>query len=164
MPFYPTIDHENQNLVKMWKSPGYIILLHMTIIWCMVSEIWGAMDIISGQSFFVILGHFLCFDPPNNPKNQKSKFWKKLLETSSFYIFVPQITIIWCMVPEISSATEKIFCDFGLFLPFYPTNNQKNQNFEKMKKNAWRYHHFTLVYHKWQSYEVWFLRYRARQT
>ena len=41
------------------------------------------------------------------------------------------------------------------FLPFYPTNNLKNQNFEKIKKKAWRYHHFTLVYHKWQSYDVW---------
>ena len=26
------------------------------------------------------------------------------------------------------------FVLFGNFLPFYPTNNQKNQNFEKMKK------------------------------
>ena len=27
------------------------------------------------------------------------------------------------------------------FLPFYFPNNLKNQNFEKIKKNAWRYHH-----------------------
>ena len=36
------------------------------------------------------------------------------------------------------------------------------QNFEKIKKNAWRYYHFPLVYHKWRY--VSFLRYRARQT
>ena len=45
------------------------------------------------------------------------------------------------------------------FLPF----NFKNQNFEKMKKKKkktpWRYYHFTIVYHKSQSYNVWFLRY-----
>ena len=32
------------------------------------------------------------------------------------------------MVPEISSAM-----DIAYFLPFHPTNNQENQNFENMK-------------------------------
>ena len=32
------------------------------------------------------------------------------------------------------------------------------------KMSIWRYHHFTQVYHKWQSFDVWFLRYEARQT
>ena len=51
------------------------------------------------------------------------------------------------------------------FLPFYPPlKSKKNQNFEKMKKNCWRYHHFTQVYQKPQSYEVQFLRYGVRQT
>ena len=53
-------------------------------------------------------------------------------------------------------------CHFGSFLPFQPTNKLKNQNFEKMKKTL-RYHHFTLVYNKWQSYDVQLLRYGARQ-
>ena len=123
----------------------------------------------------------------------------------SFYPCVPQITIIWCMVPEIYG--EEFFLSLGYFLSFYPTNNLKNQNFEKMKKTprdiiilhlcttndnhmkygswdmephrqkllslttqkikllkkerktAWRYYHFTHVYHKWRSYDVLFLRY-----
>ena len=38
------------------------------------------------------------------------------------------------MVPdEIWSMTNRIFCHFGPFLPFYAPNNQKNQNFEKLK-------------------------------
>ena len=39
-------------------------------------------------------------------------------------------------------------------------------NFEKLKKskNCWRYHHFTHVYQKPQSYEVQFLRYEVRQN
>ena len=37
------------------------------------------------------------------------------------------------MAPEIWSVTE-FFVILGHFLPFYPTNNPKNQNFEKMKK------------------------------
>ena len=36
-------------------------------------------------------------------------------------------------------------CMMGYFLPFYPPNSQKNENFKKMKKkkkkNAWRFHH-----------------------
>ena len=39
----------------------------------------------------------------------------------------------WCMVPEIWSMTDRSFCHFGHFLPFYPPNNPKYQNFEKMK-------------------------------
>ena len=43
-----------------------------------------------------------------------------------------------------------------------PPKNPKNQNFEKMKNNCWRYY-FTHVYQKSQSYDVWFLRYWVRQ-
>ena len=41
---------------------------------------------------------------------------------------------IWCMGPEKWSTADKFFVIFGQFLPFYPTNNLKNQNFEKRKK------------------------------
>ena len=34
----------------------------------------------------------------------------------------------------------------------------------KNEKICWRYHHFTHVYQKSQSYDVWFLRYGVRQT
>ena len=38
------------------------------------------------------------------------------------------------MVPQIWSVTDIIFVILDHFLPFYPLNNPKNQNFEKMKK------------------------------
>ena len=40
------------------------------------------------------------------------------------------------MVREIWSMTSRIFRHFGPFfiLPFYPPNDPKNQNFEKIKK------------------------------
>ena len=64
------------------------------------------------------------------------------------------MTVIWCIVPEVWSATDRNICHsshdawflrYGVwrtefffvldqFLPFYPLNNLKNQNFEKMKK------------------------------
>ena len=40
--------------------------------------------------------------------------------------------VIWCMVSEITSDTVT-FVILGYFLPFYPANNLKNQNCEKMK-------------------------------
>ena len=35
---------------------------------------------------------------------------------------------------------------------------------KKNEKNNWRYYHFTHMYDKWRWYDVWFLRYGARQT
>ena len=72
---------------------------------------------------------------------------------------VPKITIIRYIIPEIPRTTHRICCHFGPFFALFHPNNPKNQNFEKMKKNSRRYFHVTHVYHKWQSYDVWFLRY-----
>ena len=68
------------------------------------------------------------------------------------------------MVPKIQSETDRI-CYFGPFFALSPPNNLENQNFEKRKKkNFWRYHHFTHVYQKSESYDVCFLRYVVQQT
>ena len=40
------------------------------------------------------------------------------------------------IVPEIWSATDRIFVILDYFLSFYPPNNTENQNFEKMKKRS----------------------------
>ena len=66
------------------------------------------------------------------------------MEILSFYTSVPQMTIIWCMVLEISSATDKLFVILGHFLPIF--------------------YHFAYEYHKSKSYDVWFLRYGVWQT
>ena len=44
------------------------------------------------------------------------------------------MTVIWCIVPEIWSAVDKIFCHFWLFFALTTRNNPKNQNFEKLKE------------------------------
>ena len=60
----------------------------------------------------------------------------------SFYTFVPYMTIIWCMFPEIWSVKDRMFLTFWtIFCPFTPpplspSNNPKSQNFKKMKKLA----------------------------
>ena len=154
LPIYPhPIIQKNQNFEKI-KTLLEIWLFFTSV--AKTTIIWGTGPKIRRQTeVFVIFGHFLFFYPPNNLENQ---IFQKM---SSFDTWVPKITIIWCMLPEIWSATNIIFCHFD------PPNNLKNKNFEKIKKikiNAWRYYHFTQVHPKWQSYEVWFQRYEERLT
>ena len=82
----------------------------------------------------------------------------------SLYTCVPYMTIIWCMVPEIFSATDQILCYFGPFFALLPSLKTKKSKFWKNEKNTTRYYHFTQVYHKWQSYDVLILRHEAWQT
>ena len=56
--------------------------------------------------------------------------------------------IICYTVPEIWYMTCNYFSFWTIFYPFTTLTAQKNQNFKKMKENAWRYHHFTHVYQK----------------
>ena len=54
-----------------------------------------------------------------------------------------------------------LFC--VTFCPFTPLLTPKIKIWKKCKKNPpWRYYPFPHVYHKWTSYDVWFLRYKAR--
>ena len=51
----------------------------------------------------------------------------------------------------------KIFCHFWASTgPFTPLTTQRIKISKKWRKktNSWRYYHFTLVYHKWWSYDV----------
>ena len=50
----------------------------------------------------------------------------------------------------------------GHFCTLTPLTTWRSK-IEKNEKNAWEYHHFTLIYHKWKSYDVWLLRYGAQQ-
>ena len=94
--------------------------------------------------FFVILGDFLPFyqPPTNGPKIQNFEKWKTLLEILSFCTGdqKSQSYDMWFLRlspdrvhSEICSVTE-FFVFLDCFLPFYPTVNSENQNFEKMKK------------------------------
>ena len=105
--------------------------------------------------FFVILDLFLPFYPIATWKIKIWKNWKRDLEISSFYTCAPWMTTIWCMVPEIWSMTDRIFCHFGPFFALLPPNNFKNRNLEKLKKRPGDI--ILHVYHKLQSYDVWFL-------
>ena len=119
---------------------------------------YASWDIKCKGQFFVISGHFLPFDPPKNPKNQN---FEKIKKNAMWYHFTLVYhrwrSYVWFLRHW---ARQTVFLDY--FLPFYPPKNPENLNFEKLKKIVWRYRHFTQVNHKWQSHDVWFLRYEMR--
>ena len=74
---------------------------------CWSYDVWLLRYQAWQTEFFVILGYFLPFYHPNHPEKQNFEKMKKILEILSFYRWVPWIKIIWCMIPEIKSATER---------------------------------------------------------
>ena len=101
----------------------------MTIIWCMVPEIWSATD-----RNFCHFGPFFALLPltQNFLKNSKT-----CLEMA-LYTSVSKIMIICYTVPVIQHVTDVIFIfQFVLIFAFYHPNNPKNQIFEKWKKMLW---------------------------
>ena len=66
------------------------------------------------------------------------------------------------MVLDIQSETDRIICHFRPFFflvllpPIFPPNDPKKSKFWKILS--------ILVYHKWTSYDIWFLKFKVRQT
>ena len=74
-PLAPSNNPEIQNSEKMKKASGDVIIFNLwtkdTIIWCMLTQIWYATDIIFCHlgPYFALLWHYCPL---------KSKFWKKM--------------------------------------------------------------------------------------
>ena len=136
---------KNQNFWKMKKIAGDIINLHM----CTKNH--NHMRYSSWQTkwdkFLVILGHFSPFNTPSSPppttqtqKTQVLKNWKQHLWKCHHFKRVQQKnTIKWCMLTQIWSATDIIFCHFrsffALLLHYWP----QKLKFGKNVKNSWTY-------------------------
>ena len=104
----------------------------MTII-----HVWFLIYQVRRTEFFVILGHVLPFYTPSNPRNQN---FEKMKKPSQDIMTYHMCTINDSHMMHGSRGME---CDqhnflsfWTVFFPFYPPNNPKNQNFEKMKKTT----------------------------
>ena len=63
------------------------------------------------------------------------KKWKNCPEILPLQTHVPKMTVTWCIVPEISSATDKLFLSFWtVFCTFTPLTTWKNKILKKWKK------------------------------
>ena len=85
----------------------------MTIIWCMVPEIWSTTE------FFIILDHFLPFYPPMDPENQS---FRKMNNTPKDVIILQMCTIndshdVWFLRYDVQWTEFLVILDH--FLPFY---------------------------------------------
>ena len=125
---------KNQNFEKMKKTPRDIIILHL----CTTNNNhmrYGSwymkLDRPNFLSFWVIFYPFT-----QNTKNQNFEKMTKTLEETSFYTCVPQMTIIWYMVPEIWSMADRIISHFGPFFAFKPWELRKSK-FWKNEKKGW---------------------------
>ena len=137
----------------------------MRIIWCMIPEIWSAI----GRNFY----QFGTFTPLTT---QKIKILKK--RKNHLYIFNKCYSYNHMMYDSWNmERNRKYFCHFGSFFAFSPSSplkkfkkakkkkkNNKKSEFWKNAKNYLRYHHFTYMYQKLWSHDVWFLRYGVKQT
>ena len=123
LPFYFPNNLENQNFEKVKKVSGDVIILHK---WTIDDNhmMYGSWDMkCNKQNVLSSWAIFCLFISITTRKTKILKKWKKHLEMSSFYRFVSQAKIIWCIVPEIWSATDRIcatgfFVNLGHFLPF----------------------------------------------
>ena len=111
-----------------------------------------------------ILGNTFPFypPPPNSPKNENFKTMKKNTWRYHHFTIVPKIMIIYMLYWSWDMAHVWCNCYFqfwAMFCPFTPLTTQKMKTSKKWKKNTWRYHHLTQVYHKSWSYAILFLRY-----
>ena len=95
---------------------------------------YGSWD-MKRDRIFCHLDRSLPFYPPNNPKNQN---FEKMKKESGDSIILHMCNINDNQIMYGSWDIEhdrQIFLSFWtLFLPFYPPNNPKYQNFEKTKK------------------------------
>ena len=124
LPFYtpPPKKPKKQNFEKMKKVTGDIIILHK----CTKND-----NHMRYGSFWAI---FSSFTPLTIRKIKILKKWKKLLEMSSFYTCLPKITIIWCVLPEIWSATEMFLLFWVIFFTFTPLLTPKINIWKNCKK------------------------------
>ena len=122
---------------------------------------YGSWDMEHNREDFLSFWTIFC---PLTPLTRKIKILKKWKSPPWDIIILHKcaknhdhtcytVLEIWCVADII------FIFHFRLFLPSYPCNNPKEfQNFKKMKKKTRRYHHFTHVYQKSWSHDVWFLR------
>ena len=156
------------------KTPKINILKNEKICWRyhhstnvqQKSQSYDVQFLRYGQKFLSFCAIFCPFTSPLIIPNVKILKEKKKMAGDvillHIYVYHKRRSYeIWFLKYKVQQT--EIFNILGHFLPFQPLDNLENQNFNT-EKNTWRYYHFTHLHHKWQSYDVWFLRYGVQQT
>ena len=135
LPFVPP-STKNPKKSEFWKNERKCWRYdHFTHLYQKTTTVWGTVPEILSETHIVILSHFCRFIPLTTRKIKIFKKWKMYLEMSSFHRCVIKITVIWCMLSKIWSATDKIFCHFEPFFAKLSHSQPEKSNFQKMKKS-----------------------------
>ena len=102
---------------------------------------------------FIPLDYFLHSENQNFLKNEKNA--RRYYHFTHVYHKWKSYLWSWDM-----EHNRQNFFSIWTILPPLPLTTQK-KNLKKWKKRLW-YHHFIQQYHKWESYDVWFLRYELQ--
>ena len=102
--------------------------------------IYSSCDIECDRPKLVIMCHSYPFTSPlpKNPKNHNFEKTKKIAGDIIFFTSVPKTTVIWGMVPEKKSETDKILCHFGPFFALLPSYQPWKSKFWKNEKKHLR--------------------------
>ena len=114
----PPNNLKNQNFEKMIKTPRDITILQMCSINYnyMMYEVWSATDRI-----FCHFGPFFALYPPPHPNNPESQNFEKMKKAPGDITILQMCSINHkYMMYEVWSATDRIFCHFGLFFALLP--------------------------------------------
>ena len=99
------------------------------------TTMWGTVPEILSETHIVILSHLCPFIPLTTRKIKILKIWKMYLEMPSFYRRVIKITVIWCMLSKIWSATDKIFVILSHFFANLSHSQPEKSKFSKNEKS-----------------------------
>ena len=128
--FFPLLLPLRPRKLKLWKNgntPGDIILLHM----CTKNKDMEC-DRQNCLSFWAI---FCPFTSKNDPENQNFGKMKNWTPEGIIILHMRSINDNHMMYGSWDmERNRQCFVVWANFCPFYPTNNLKNQNFEKLKK------------------------------
>ena len=133
------LNFEKKNVKNTWRYYPFTHVYHKSRSY----GVWFLRYKVQRTEFFVILVHFLNFDPPKNPKNQNFEKNKKN----------PEDNIILCfcttndnhmMYGSWDIEHDRIFSHFGPLFALYPLPLPLTT--QRIK------------------YDIWFLRYEVQQT
>ena len=144
------------------KTPGDVIL-HL----CTTSDnhmMYGSWNIKHSRKNFLSFWYVFC---PFTPLTTlKTKFWRNEKNAWRYYhlhLCIANNNHIMYGFSDMEHDRHNFFVILDYFLPFHPLTTQKIK-IKKNEEKSWRYCYSAHVCHKWQSNDVWFLRYEAWQT
>ena len=120
--------------------------------------------------FIIFLGHFLPFYHPSNDTKNQNFEEKKCLEILSFPIYMFTINDNHMMYDSWDmERNRQNFLSFWAIYYLFTTPSLMILNIKILKKKWKKVIGGTILlyihgYHKWRSYDIWFLKYKVWQT